>query len=94
MMPHWTLLLLSIAGFGALALAMDRHQHDVFGRTLSVHIHWALRAAGYLLLAGALQQAVRAQGWALGLVAYSGHTSAAAGLVCTALIAWNRWRTR
>jgi len=49
-----------------------------------------LRAAGWLLLLAALWRAVHGLGWGLGLVAYSGHTSAAAGLVFVALVAWDR----
>ncbi|MFT3719529.1 MAG: DUF3325 domain-containing protein [Pseudorhodoferax sp.] len=93
-MVHWTLLLLCTAGFGALALAMDRHQQDVFGRELPARAGRALRVLGWALLAAALWRAVAAQGWGLGLVAYSGHTSAAAGLVFAALVLWNRWRAR
>lgn len=88
---HAMTFLLCLAGFAPLALAMDRHQQDVLGRELQPRATLGLRCAGWALLLAALWQAVGAQGWALGLVAYSGHTSAAAGLVFVALVAWNRW---
>jgi len=89
---HMVVFLLCAAGFAALALAMDRHQQDVLGRALPPRATQLLRGAGWALLLAALWQAVGAKGWALGLVAYSGHASAAAGLVFVALLAWNRWR--
>ena len=45
---------------------------------------------GWALLLLALWRTVAAMGWGIGLVAYSGHTSAAAGVVFLALIAWGR----
>lgn len=91
---HGLTFVLSLLAFAALALAMERHQQDVWGRELaSRHTRW-LRAAGWLLLLLALWPAVAAQGWGEGLVAYSGHTSAAAGLVFCALLGWSRLQDR
>ena len=80
-MTHLAVFLLCVAAFGALALAMERHQQEVFARALAPPATRALRAAGWLLLVAALALAVRHQGWSLGLVSYSGHTSVGAGLV-------------
>ena len=43
--------LLALAAWMALALAMERHQHDLLGRAMAEpHARW-LRIAGWLLLA-------------------------------------------
>jgi len=93
-MNHLGVQLLSLIAFGALALAMERHQEDVFGRALARGRTRALRAGGWLALAAALALAVRGQGWSLGLVAWSGHISAAAGIVFLGLVANARRRAR
>lgn len=89
-MIHLFLFLLCIGGFACLALAMERHQEDRFGRVLAPGHTRALRIAGWLLLVGALWLAIGAMGTGFGLVAYSGHTSLAAGLVFVTLIALDR----
>ena len=92
-MNHLLMLALALVAFGALALAMDRHQPTVFGRRLPpARTRW-LRLAGWCGLALCLIVAVRSQGWALGLVSFSGHTSLAAGLVLAALIATERTKS-
>ncbi len=83
-------LLVSLAAFACLALAMDRHQGTVFGRELGAAITRALRWAGWGGLLVALWLAVAARGWALGLVTYSGVTSLAAGIVIGGLIVRER----
>lgn len=93
-MTHLSLFLLCVAAFAALALATDRAQQDVLGRELAPSATRRVRLLGWALLALALWLAVAAMGWGLGLAAYSGHTSAAAGLVFIALVAWNRRRSR
>ena len=90
MTHHLAVLLLSAAAFGALALAMERHQDEVFARALAPSTTRALRGAGWLLLGAALVLAVRNQGWSLGLVSYSGHTSVGAGLVFGLLVVRGR----
>ncbi len=82
--------LLCLAAFGALALAMERHQQAIFAASLPRPRTRLLRAAGWLGLLLALWLLVAHRGWALGLVHYSGQTSVAAGLVYGALI----WRER
>ena len=47
-------LLLSLAGFAALSLAMDRHQAQVLGRTLTHASNHGLQVAGTALLLSAL----------------------------------------
>ena len=85
-MTHLMLFVLSLMGFAALALAMARHQENIFGRLLSSRATHMLRIAGWALLGIALFVAVRSQGWSFGLVSYSGHTSLAAGIVFIALV--------
>ena len=89
-MIHLAVFLFCCAGFGALALAMERTQQDRLGRALSRAATRWLRGAGWGLLLLALWLAQRGLGWNLGLVAYSGHTSAAAGLIFIGLLVWNR----
>jgi len=85
-MNHLGIMLLSLLAFGALALAMDRHQRNVVGHRLAPSATRCLRWSGWGAFALALLLAVRSQGWGLGLVSFSGHTSLAAGLVYAALI--------
>lgn len=89
-MSHLVALLLCVLSFGALALAMERHQHDVCGRALAGATTRWLRMAGWIGLALALYVLVQAQGWGMALVSFSGHTSLAAGLVCLAMVAHAR----
>ncbi|RYF62830.1 MAG: DUF3325 domain-containing protein [Comamonadaceae bacterium] len=81
-------------GFAALALAMERHQEDLFGAPLSPAATRRVRAAGWALLLLALVLLVRARGWSLGLISFSGHTSFAAGVVFVAMVGLERWRLR
>jgi hypothetical protein len=84
-------LLLCVFAFASLALAMVRHQEAIFGQALPVAGSHGLRAAGWAALLVALWLIVADQGWALGLVDYSGSTSVAAGIVYGALIVRERW---
>ncbi|OZI66883.1 DUF3325 domain-containing protein [Bordetella genomosp. 11] len=86
-MIHLLVLMCCTAGFTALALATERQQEAVFGRHLPARGTRALRMAGWGVLALALGIVVAGQGWGLGLVSYSGHTSVAAGLVYLGLAA-------
>ena len=85
-MTHVLAVVLCVSAFTSLALAMARQQKAVLGHSLSPNATRGLRAAGWGALALALWVAIRGQGWALGLVSYSGHTSVAAGVVYGALI--------
>lgn len=92
MMGHVLSFMACLAAFSALALATERQQGDLFGRPLAARATWALRAAGWGALALALYLIVQVQGWGLGLVSYSGHTSLAAAVVFGALIVHGRVR--
>jgi len=91
---HLAMIVVSLAAFASLALAMERHQENLFRAALPAGQSRALRIAGWVLLMAALVLIVRARGWSLGLVAYSGYTSFAAGAVFLTLVAAERWRLR
>ncbi|ALM86206.1 DUF3325 domain-containing protein [Bordetella sp. N] len=93
-MIHALTLLISLAAFACLALAMARHQEDVFGHELTPRVTRILSVAGWAGLLLALWVIVGRQGWGLGLVSYSGCTSLAAGIVCLTLIARDRLQGR
>ena len=93
-MTHALMFVLCLAGFAALALAMERHQDDLFGRALAPRRTRALRSVGWAALLLALAVAVQAKGWSLGLVTLSGHTSLCAAIVCVALIVRQRLAPR
>ena len=93
-MSHLAILLLCVFGFAALAVVMERHREDLFGRPMVPATARSLRVAGWAALLLALAVAVRAQGWALGLVSYSGHTSLSAALVFGLLIVQARRKGR
>ncbi|RYF65857.1 MAG: DUF3325 domain-containing protein [Comamonadaceae bacterium] len=94
MTAHLLALLLCVPGFGALALAMERHQEDLFSAALAPARTRLLRVVGWALLLLALVLLVRTRGWSLGLIAFSGHTSLAAAVVFTTLIGLERRRLR
>lgn len=87
---HGVAFVLCLPGFAALALAMERHQEDLFGHAFAPSLTRRLRVAGWGALLLALGVLVGAQGWGLGLVSFSGHTSLAAGLVFVALLVQGR----
>ena len=90
MMTPLASLLICVGAVAALAMATERAQQDVLGRALSPDATRMLRITGWALLFASLAIVVGAQGWGLGLVSYSGHTSVAAGLVFVGLIASQR----
>lgn len=91
---HALMALAALAGFTCLALAMERHQSDLWSRSLSVTATRLLRGVGWALLLLCLVVAVRSKGWGFGLALFSGHTSAAAGVVVIALLLINHWQER
>jgi len=93
-MIHALAFLLCLSGFSALAFAVERQQDDLFGRALPAGKTRGLRVAATCLLLLALAVLVTQLGWGLGLVLFSGHTSAAAGMVYCALLAWARRSAR
>jgi hypothetical protein len=89
-MTHLLTLLFCLVAFALLAVAMERHQQTLFGRVLPAGQSRGFRIAGWCALVLALRFIVDDDGWALGLVRYSGCTSLAAGLVFGALILYER----
>lgn len=89
-MNHLVALVLCLTGFAALALGTRRQQRDLLGGSLGLTTVRILRASGAGALLLALGVLVRANGWGLGLVMFSGHTSIAAGIVLSALIVYMR----
>jgi hypothetical protein len=85
-------LLFCVMSFACLAVSMERHQAALFGRALDAGRTRGFRIAGWCGLLLALRYIVDGEGWALGLVGYSGDTSLAAGLVFGALIAYERFK--
>ncbi|TBU99820.1 DUF3325 domain-containing protein [Stutzerimonas kirkiae] len=76
------ILLASLAGFVALALAMDKHAKHFLRRTLPALACRILRVLGWVLLALALYMNFHARGWSIGSVAWFGWlTIAGAALV-------------
>ena len=95
-MTEWSLhlLLFSICLFGflALALSMIRHQEDLFGQPKKRTFTLCMRAIGWLSLVLAAVLAIYGLDIAVGLVAYSGHTSMAAALIYLFLLLIDRKR--
>jgi hypothetical protein len=93
-MIHLAALVLCLAGFTALALAVRRQQRDILGGALRPVATYVLRAVGTGGLLGALGALIAGYGWSLGLVMFSGHTSIAAGIVLCGLIGYLRSNPR
>ncbi len=71
-------LLLSLAGFVALALAMERHHRQVWQRAPSRKQCMLLRCFGITGLGAALAACVAHAGWATGTVIWLGLMTVAA----------------
>lgn len=93
-MSHLATLALSVAALACLACATDRPQRDLFRRELGAQPTRLLRLFGWVLLASALSVSLANDAWALGLIAWVGHTSAGAALVYLGLLGWNNRRKR
>jgi hypothetical protein len=87
---HGLALIICVLAFAFLALAMERHQDTVFGRKLPVGPSRGFRIAGWCGIVLVLRLVVGDEGWALGLVSFSGCTSLAAGIVYGVLILQER----
>jgi O-antigen/teichoic acid export membrane protein len=87
---HCLAFALCLAGFVMLAFSMDRQQRDLIGRALRKSITRVQRILGTCALLLALAALVIWQGWGLGLVMFSGHTSLAAGIIYCGLIGMRR----
>lgn len=94
LLAHGLIFLPCLFGFLCLALAMYRHQMDLFDRELSKAHTLILRCAGWIFLLVALLVCAQTMGWGFGFVAYSGHTSMAGGLVFTGLLLFDRRKRR
>jgi len=75
-------LMLTIAGFGALAGAMRRHAKQI---GLPAGAHRPLRAAGWVLLAVSLLVLIARMDWRMATIAWIGQAGLAAAL-CVALL--------
>ena len=84
-------LLLSLAGFVALALAMERHHRQVWQRAPSRKQSLLLRCAGVIGLGAALAACVAHAGWATGTVIWLGLMTVAALAVALVLSYRPRW---
>ncbi|MEA9554765.1 DUF3325 domain-containing protein [Xanthomonas nasturtii] len=84
------LLALNFSGFAALCLAMEKHQHEVRGRSLGTARTRQLRIVGWLLLSLTFGIAVHAQGWGIGPVLWLGTVTAAAALLSLWLLPYRR----
>ena len=91
-MSHLLAFVLCLAGFAALAFAMHRQQREIIGRSLRSITTNVLRFAGACALLCALGVLVAWNGWSLGLVMFSGHTSLNAGIVYCTLLGYARMR--
>ena len=80
-----------VIAFGCMAASMERHQMYLFGRALRAGQTRGFRIAGWCGIALAPRFIVGNEGWALGLVDFSGSTSLAAVLVYGCLIAYERF---
>ena len=88
---HLLSFVLCLTGFAALALATPRQHREIVGRPLRLSTKYLLRAIGTFALLAALGLLVAWNGWSLGLVMFSGHTSLAAGLLYCSLIGYVRY---
>ncbi|MDQ7957746.1 MAG: DUF3325 domain-containing protein [Pseudomonadota bacterium] len=81
----------ALGGFSALALAMDRHHEDAYGRGSSPGRprHW-LQGAGALLLTLSLVSCLALQGGPVGVVTWFGILTASA----LGTVAISTWRPR
>lgn len=80
-MMAWLCYLLCYPGMAALALAMERHQRQVFPRPPPRWATLGLRSAGSLGLVAAAAAGVSADDWLIGLAHWCGGLSLAALLV-------------
>lgn len=93
----WLAFGASVAGFAALALAMNRHHKQVWRHEPSRRRQWLLRLAGWTLLLASLGLCKAHAGWSGGLVWWVGLLTVAALLVTLALAGrtgwlWGLWR--
>lgn len=80
----WLAIVLALAGFAALCLAMSRHQRDVLGTALTPLATRCAKAGGWCAIALSYAVAVMAEGAAFGSVYWVGLLTFAA--LCVALV--------
>lgn len=86
-----TIVLLSFAGFGALALSQHRHHREVFGLTLRGTDAVALRVAGGTLLGLSFVLAASKWGITMGLTAWLGVATPAVLAITMAITYRPNW---
>ena len=89
-MTYLLTILFCVISFSFIAFSMDRHQTAVWRRALPAGQSRGFRIAGWCGLVLALRFITDHDGWAFGLVGYSGCTSLAAGLVFGGLVIYER----
>ncbi|MCG8559813.1 MAG: DUF3325 domain-containing protein [Hyphomicrobiales bacterium] len=77
-MMEATALLLATAGFGMLALSMQKHHRDLFGAPPSQWHALALHSIGWVLLGLSFAACILDSGWAIGPVLWLGILTVAA----------------
>jgi len=82
-------LLLALAGFACLALAMERHHRDVAGHAPAPTRQRLLQVLGYAALAASLMACIAAWGIAQGFVGWCGVLAVGAG----AMLLWLSFRS-
>lgn len=90
---HLAILLISLAGFAALALATERHAEHLLGRLPAPQWRLLARAIGWALLAIALALGVGAMGTGVGITLWLGWLSIAALALVFAFPKWP-WQPR
>jgi len=78
-------MVLSFAGFAALACSMTKHHRDLFGKGPSQERERALRLAGWMLLTLSVTPAIVQSGMSIGIVLWFGILTVAAVLVALLL---------
>ena len=90
---HLAILLISLAGFAALALATERHAEHLLGRLPAPQWRLLARAIGWALLAIALALGIGALGTGVGITLWLGWLSIAALALVFAFPKWP-WQPR
>lgn len=88
MTAHLSVLAIVFMGFGGLALAMERHAKQSFGRLPGTIARRALRWAGWLLLSLALALSMRTWGGTIGAVVWFAWLSVAGAVLVFLPLPW------
>ena len=90
---HLAILLISLAGFAALALATERHAEHLLGRLPAPQWRLLARAIGWVLLVIALALGIASMGTGVGITLWLGWLSIAALALVFAFPKWP-WRPK